>query len=115
MTKLRSLFLGAGLALVSIGLAHADSSVAGAWKFTVGVNGTPCTLTLTPDASGAAGTVAAGADCAGGLNAVTTWSAVNNNIQLFSGAGDLVASLKLKGDIYAGTRYSDGRKVAMSR
>ena len=53
MTKLTSLALGAGLALASVGFAHAADSTAvtGAWTLTVGAYDAPCTLTLTPDAS----------------------------------------------------------------
>jgi hypothetical protein len=107
--------LGTGIALASISLAQADGSVAGAWKLSVGVNGTPCTLTLTPDASGVAGTIDSGADCPSGLNTVSTWKATGGHIQLLSGSGELVASLSAKGDAYAGTRLTDGRKVALSR
>jgi Protease inhibitor Inh len=116
MTKLTSLALGAGLALASIGFAHADgTSVAGAWTLTVGAYDAPCTLTLTPDASGSAGTIASGADCPTGLNAVTTWKQAGNSVQLYAGSGTLVAWLKPKGDAYVGTRYSDDKKVALNR
>lgn len=115
MTKINSLVFGAALALASIGLAHAQDTVAGAWKLTVGVNGAPCTLTLTTNPAGTGGAIESGADCPSGLNSVTTWKSVDNHIQLLSGTGDLVASLSLKGDSYAGTRFTDGRKVALSR
>ncbi|HTW34939.1 MAG TPA: AprI/Inh family metalloprotease inhibitor [Rhizomicrobium sp.] len=116
MTKLTSLVLGAGLALTSIGFAYADgTTVAGAWTLTVGSYDAPCTLTLTPDASGTAGTIASGADCPTGLNAVATWKTAGNGVQLYAGSGDLIAWLKPKGDTYVGTRFSDGKKLALNR
>jgi hypothetical protein len=110
MTKLTSLAFGAALALASIGIAHADGTVDGAWKLTVGAYDAPCTLNLATD-----GSIAAGADCPTGLNTVATWKTTGNGIQLYSGSGDLVASLKPKGDSYIGTRFTDGRKLALSR
>jgi len=115
MIKLTSLVFGAGLALASIGLAHADGTVGGAWKLTVGVNDAPCTLTLTPDASGTAGTIASGADCPSSLFTVANWKAAGASIELYSAGGELVAALKPKGDSYVGTRFADGRKLALSR
>lgn len=116
MTKLTSLALGAGLALTSIGFAHAQSNtVAGAWTLTVGAYDAPCTLTLTPDDTGAAGTIASGKDCPTGLNAVSTWKTTGNGVQLYAGSGDLVAWLKPKGDTFVGTRFSDGKKLALNR
>lgn len=115
MIKLTSLALGTGLALASIGLAHADGSLAGPWKMTVGVDGTPCTLTLAADASGNGGAIDSGADCPSGLNAVASWKLSGNGIQLFAGTGDLVAWLKPKGDSYVGNRLADGRKLALTR
>jgi hypothetical protein len=107
MTKLTSLALGAGLALASIGFAHAaDATVTGAWTLTVGAYDAPCTLTLTPDASGTSPT---------GLNAVSVWKTTGNGVQLFTNSGELVASLKPKGDTYVGTRFSDGKKLALNR
>jgi len=116
MTKLTSLALGAGLALASIGFAHAQSNtVTGPWTLTVGSYDAPCTLTLTPDASGTAGTIASGQDCPTGLNAVSTWKSAGNGVQLYSGSGDLIAWLKPKGDTFVGTRFSDGKKLALNR
>lgn len=116
MMKLTSLALGAGLAMASIGFAHADgTTVSGAWTLTVGAYDAPCTLTLTPDASGAAGTIASGADCPTGLNAVSTWKTAGNGVQLYSGSGNLIAWLKPKGDALVGTRYSDDKKLALNR
>ena len=115
MTRLTSLALGAGLALASIGFAHADGSVAGAWNMTVGVNDAPCTLSLTPNDGGVGGSIAAGSDCPTGLNTVATWKTSGTGIQLYSGTGDLVAWLKPQGDSYVGTRLADGRKLALSR
>jgi hypothetical protein len=115
MTKLTSLILGACVAFASIGLAHADSAVAGAWKLSVGVNDAPCTLTLSQDMTGAGGTVAYGQDCPGGLNSVSAWKTSGNGIQLLSGSGELIAWLNPKGDSYVGNRITDGRKLALSR
>jgi hypothetical protein len=115
MTKLTSLALGAGLALASIGAAHADGAVDGAWKLTVGVNGAPCTLTFAADASGTAGSIAEGADCPSGLNTVSSWKVSGTGIQLYAGTGDLVAWLKPKDGSYVGTRFADSRKLILSR
>ena len=116
MMKLTSLALGAGLALASFGFAHADgTSVAGAWTLTVGAYDAPCTLTFTPDATGTAGTIASGADCPTGLNAVTSWKTAGNGVQLFAGSDNLVAWLKPKGEAYVGTRFSDNKKLALNR
>jgi hypothetical protein len=115
MTKLTSLALGAGLALASIGFAHADGTVTGPWTLTVGVNDAPCTLTLNADQTGTAGAIAAGDNCPTGLNTVTNWKTLGNTIQLYSGSGELAAILKAKGDTYVGTRIVDGRKLALSR
>lgn len=107
--------LGFALALFTIGLARADETVSGAWKLSVGVNDAPCTVTLTPDASGDAGVVSSGSDCPGGLNVLATWKTAGRGIQLYSGTGDLVVWLNPKGDDFVGNRISDGRKVALSR
>ena len=115
MNKLRSFALGAALALTSIGIAHADGTVGGAWKLTVGVTDDPCTLTLTPDASGTAGTIASGSDCPSYLYQATAWKVAGSGIQLYAGSGELIASLKPHGDSYVGTRFADGRKLALSR
>ncbi len=115
MIRLTSLVFGAGLALASIGMAHADGAVGGSWKLTVGVNDAPCTLTLTPDASGTAGTIASGADCPSGLYTVADWKAVGSHIELYTANGELAAVLKAKGDSYVGTRIADGRKLALDR
>ena len=116
MTKLTSLALGAGLALASIGFARADGTgVAGSWTLTVGAYDAPCVLTLTPDQTGAAGTIASGANCPTGLNTVTVWRASGNSIQLYGGGGSLVAWLKPQGAGYVGTRILDGRKLALTR
>jgi Protease inhibitor Inh len=103
MTKLTSLALGAGLALASISLAHADPAVTGAWKLTVGVNDAPCTLTLTPDANGSAGQVATGSDCPSGLYTVTAWKTVGPTLELYAPNGELIASFKAKGDTFVGS------------
>jgi Protease inhibitor Inh len=115
MNRLTSFVLGAGLALASIGFARADDAVTGAWKLTVGANDAPCTLTLTSDSSGTAGPIASGADCPSGLYGVAAWKMSGSGIQLYAGTGDLVAWLKPNGATYVGTRFADGRKLALSR
>jgi Protease inhibitor Inh len=113
MTKLSSLFLGATVAFATIGLAHADAQVAGTWKLSTGVADAPCTVTLAADADVAtAGTAVTAGDC-NGTN-VGHWKTVGTSLQLLSGNGELVAWLKPQGDTYAGTRVSDGRKVALA-
>jgi hypothetical protein len=115
MTRIASFLLGTGLALASIGMAQADTGVAGPWKMTVGANGAGCSVTLSPDDVGTAGTVTAGDNCPGGLNSVANWRIANNGVQLIAGTGDLVAWLRPQGDGYVGTRFADGRKIALSR
>ena len=114
MNKLSSLLLGAAVAFATIGLAHAaDSSATGTWKLSTGVADAPCTVTLTADAAADnAGSVASTGDCSG--TTVGRWHNMSNGLQLLSNNGTLVAWLKPKGDIYEGTRVSDGRKVALS-
>lgn len=114
MIGIRALSVVAGLALAGISIAHADTSLTGAWKLAVG-NGQPCTLTLSADAGANAGSAAQGTNCAGGLSAIGQWKAVGTGIQLLSPAGNLVVWLKPKGDAYEGTRFDDGKKVAMTR
>ncbi|MGH6872098.1 MAG: AprI/Inh family metalloprotease inhibitor [Rhizomicrobium sp.] len=113
MNKLSSLALGAALAFTTIGMAHAADSAAGTWKLATGVADAPCMITLTADASVAdAGTVTSTGDCNG--TTVGRWHDQPNGLQLLSSNGTLVAWLKPKGDVYEGTRLSDGRKVALS-
>lgn len=115
MTGLRALSVVAGLLLAGISIAQADATLTGNWKMTVGSE-QPCSLTLSADASSnRVGSVAQGPECPGGLEAIGHWKTVGTSLQLLSPAGNLVALLKPKGDAYEGTRFSDGRKVALSR
>ena len=116
MTKLSALAIGAILAFSTVALAHADQTVAGAWKLSIGENDAPCTLTLAPDATAdSAGVATLSSDCAGGLNAIGRWKATPTGLQLFSPSGDMVAWLKSKDGAYEGSRLSDGRKLALNR
>jgi len=113
MTKLSSLLLGAAVAFTTIGLAHADSQIAGTWKLSTGAADAPCTITFVTDADlTTAGTATTAGDC-NGTN-VGHWKAVGSSLQLLSGNGEMVAWLKPQGDTYTGTRVSDGRKVALA-
>ncbi|HEY2069325.1 MAG TPA: AprI/Inh family metalloprotease inhibitor [Rhizomicrobium sp.] len=113
MNKLSSLALGAAIAFSTIGLAHADSTVAGSWKLSTGVADAPCVVTLATDANvPTAGTVSSTGDCNG--TTVATWRTSGSSLQLSSANGTLVAWLKPKGDGFEGTRIADGRKVALS-
>ena len=114
MNKLNSLLLGAAVAFATIGLAHAaDTTATGTWKLSTGVADAPCMVTLTADATvDNAGTVASTGDCNG--TTVNRWHNQANGLQLLSNNGTLIAWLKPKGDVYEGTRLSDGRKVALS-
>ena len=111
MNKLSALALGAGLALASISLAHADP-VTGAWKLSVGTQDDPCTVTLSADQDNA-GTASSQGDC-NGVN-VGHWKTVGSSLQLLAANGTLVAWLKPEGAAYEGKRISDGRAVALSR
>jgi len=112
MTRLSALALGAGLALASITLAHADSAVTGAWKLSVGTQDDPCTVTLSAD-QGNAGTATSQGDC-NGVD-VGHWKTVGSSLQLLAANGTLVAWLKPEGAAYEGKRISDGRAVALNR
>lgn len=107
MTRLSALLLGAGLALASIALAHADP-LTGAWRLSVGVNDDPCTLTLAD-----AGSASSTGDCNG--MSVSQWRTAGTGLQLLSANGTLVAWLHPHGAAYEGKRTSDGRLVALSR
>ncbi len=114
MTKINSLFLGAALALATIGLAQADTStITGAWKLSTGVADAPCVVTLTADDSGSAGAANATGDCNG--TDVTHWKSVGSSLQLLSNNNTLVAWLKPNGDAFKGQRIADGRTVALNR
>jgi hypothetical protein len=114
MTKYRSLVLGAAVAFATIGLAHADpAAVTGSWKLSTGIADAPCTVTLTADEAGNAGTAASAGDCNG--TDVTHWRSVGSSLQLLSNNDSLVAWLKPEGDAYKGKRIEDGRTVALNR
>jgi Protease inhibitor Inh len=115
MTNLRTFALATGLALTSASLAHADSTVAGTWKLSVGTHDAPCTLSLTAGATGTAGDAVPSSDCDGGRDNITHWKAIGTGLQLYSPSGELVAWLKPKGDAYEGSLISDGRKLALNR
>lgn len=113
MNKLSSLALGAAVAFATIGAAHAADTAVGTWKLSTGVADAPCMITLTTDANtDNAGTVASTGDCNG--TTVGRWHNLPNGLQLLSSNGTLVAWLKPNGDAFAGSRLSDGRKVALS-
>jgi hypothetical protein len=115
MTGIRALSVMAGLLLAGVSLAHADASLTGNWKLTVGSE-KPCALTLSADpSSDRIGTAAQGPDCPGGLDTIGQWKTVGSSLQLLTPSGNVVALLKQKGDAYEGTRFSDGRKVALNR
>ena len=114
MNKFKALALGASVAFATIGLAHADSAVTGAWKLSVGANDAPCTLTLAADASDRGGTVAT-SDCEAGLNTIGRWQTLGSRLQLLSPDGQLVAYFSPKGEEYDGTRVSDEKKLVLSR
>jgi len=111
MTRLSAMILGAGVALASITLAHADP-VTGAWRLNVGVNDDPCTVTLGAEGTDA-GSVTSTGDCNG--VSIAHWKSAGSGLQLLSANGTLVAWLHLRGDSYQGKRIADGRLVALTR
>jgi hypothetical protein len=115
MTKLRTLTLAAALSFATAAMAHADGTVTGAWKLSIGTNDAPCTLTFTADEVGTAGPAVPSSDCENGLASISHWKAVGSTLQLYSANDELVAWLKPKGDMYAGSRTSDGRQLALNR
>src|SRR5215469_6418057 len=115
MTKVASLAIGGLLALSTVALAHAQETVTGVWKLSIGTTD-PCTLTLSADtASPDAGVVSPSTECPGGLNAIGRWKQTGSGIQLLSPSGDMIAWLKEKNGIYQGSRLTDGQKVALDR
>jgi hypothetical protein len=115
MTSLRSLVLAAGFSLASVALAHADGSVAGTWKLSVGSYDAPCTLNLVADSTGAAGTATPSSDCDASLSDITHWTATGRGLKLLSSNDVIVAWLNPKDGAYVGDRVSDGRKLALNR
>lgn len=116
MINLRSLTLAAGLSFATVALAHADGTVTGAWKLSIGVNDAPCTLNFVADDTGTAGAANPSSDCdADGLANITHWKATGRGIQLYSSSDELVAWLNPKADAYVGNRLSDGKKLALNR
>jgi poly(3-hydroxybutyrate) depolymerase len=116
MTKLSALAIGALVAFSTVALARAEEPVTGVWKLSVGENDAPCTLTLASDPTLAtAGIATPSTDCAGGLTTIGRWKATASGLQLYSPSGDLVASLREKNGAYQGSRFSDGRKLALDR
>jgi hypothetical protein len=114
MSRLSAIALGAGVALASIGLAHADPAVTGAWKLSVGVNDDPCVVTLAADTgSDSGGSATATGDCNG--VAFEHWKLSGTGLQLQQSNGTLVAWLKPKDGAYEGQRVSDGKLVALNR
>jgi len=115
MTKTSSLAIGAFLALSTVALAHAQESIAGAWKLSIGATD-PCMLTLSADpATAAAGVVTPSTECPGGLNAIGRWKQSGTGLQLLSPSGDMIAWLKQKNGSYQGSRLTDGQKLALDR
>jgi hypothetical protein len=115
MPNLRSLLLAAGVSFATVALAHADSTVTGTWKLSIGVNDAPCTLNLVAGPTGTAGDATPSSDCGDGLPSITHWKATGRGIQLYSGSDELIAWLNPKADAYVGKRISDGKELALNR
>ena len=114
MSRLSAIALGAGVAFASIGLAHADPAVTGAWKLSVGVNDDPCVVTLATDpGSDTAGTASSTGDCNG--VAFQHWKTIGERLQLNQSNGTLVASLHAKDGAWEGKTVADNKLVALSR
>jgi hypothetical protein len=115
MMQLRSLALGALLALSTVALARAEEPVTGAWRLSIGATD-PCSLTLSADAATpTAGAVAPSSDCPTGLNSIGRWKETANGLQLLSPSGEMVAWLKAKNGSYQGSRLTDGQRLALDR
>ena len=115
MTTLKSIAIGGALAFSTVVLAHADSSVTGTWKVSVGQNDAPCTLTLAADASERDGGSATPANCAGNAASIGAWRAVGSSLELYAPGDDLVAVLTPHGGGYAGKDLADGRLIVIDR
>src|ERR1700721_1692193 len=116
MTRLSALAIGAVLAFSTVALAHAEQTVTGAWKLSIGENDAPCTLTLAPDETiGTAGIATPSSDCEGGLNTIGRWKATPTGLQLFSPSGDLVAWLKSRDGQSEGSGLRDDHNLSLSR
>src|SRR5215469_15738221 len=115
MTKISALALGALLALSTVALAHAQDSIAGAWKLSIGATD-PCMLTLSTDpATSTAGLVTPSTECPGGLNTIGRWKQTGTGLQLLSPSGDMIAWLRGKDGSYKGSRLADGQRLALDR
>ena len=115
MTNLRSLILAAGFSFATIAMAHADDTVTGAWKLSIGVNDAPCTLSLVAGSVGNAGDATPSSDCGDGLANIAHWKATGRGVQLFSASDELIAWLNPKADALVGKRLSDGKQIALNR
>ena len=114
MIRISTLALAAGLAVGAASLAHATPDLVGKWTYKVGTTATPCTVTLSADATGGAGDVTAGEGCPGGLATPARWRTVGTKLNLLTRAGNLVAILHPKGDSYRGRQIGGGRTVVLS-
>jgi len=113
MSKLSAITLGAGVALASIGLAHAGP-VTGAWKLSVGVNDDPCVVTLAADSGNdTAGSATATGDCNG--VSFQQWKEIGQKLQLQQSNGTLIASLRAKDGAWEGKTVADNKLVALNR
>lgn len=107
MNKFTILTLAASLG-ISMATAASASDVTGAWKYTLGSKPT-CSVTLSAPNAAAAAT-----DCYDATQ-ISHWQTTATGLELLSGNGTLVATLKAKGDGYEGLHIADGRKLVLSR
>ncbi|MDE1939561.1 MAG: AprI/Inh family metalloprotease inhibitor [Alphaproteobacteria bacterium] len=109
MKPLRTLLFTSAALVIAVAATQAQSApdVAGSWKLAIGDN-VVCPLTLAPDGT------ASPADCAAG-NRIARWQLAIDKLELKTASGEMVGVLLPKGDSYTGKRFSDGRKLVLSR
>jgi hypothetical protein len=108
MNSLRTLLTASALALVAVSAAQAGEAVSpGSYKLSIGA-GAVCPITLSAD-----GSASYASDCAQSAN-IAKWQAKFNGVELKTASGETVALLKGKDGSYSGTRFADGRAMALS-
>jgi hypothetical protein len=114
MTKIGFTGLLASFLLAGTVSTQAAPAISGSWKVSIGTAEAPCTVTLTEDASGEAGTASAASECSGAATKIARWSTVASKLTLKSANGETLAVLHPDGSDFVGKQFADSRKVVLS-
>jgi hypothetical protein len=87
--------------------------MAGTWTFHVSGTKT-CTVTLSSDTDGGRGHITSGANCPGGLLAVSHWHRIGQTLELSGNGDSLVAVLEKSGHGYRGSLVDGGRRITLT-